>query len=80
VGRGLGPEQFTEALERFPEQSKSEFNSDMPLKNYDKRREDWPKCMHGEDCLVQMYGEGMEGGRRFFKCSRAWVISRIYLL
>jgi hypothetical protein len=33
---GLGPKQFTEALERFPEQSKSEFNRDMPLKNYDK--------------------------------------------
>jgi hypothetical protein len=25
---------------------------------YDNRREDWSKCMHGEDCLVQMFVEG----------------------
>jgi hypothetical protein len=31
---------------------------------YDNRREDWSKCMHGEDCLVQMFVEGglMEAG------------------
>jgi hypothetical protein len=31
--------------------------------------------MHGEDCLVQMFTEGIDGGRRFFKCPRAWVIT-----
>ena len=31
--------------------------------------------MHGEDCLVQMFTDGMNGGRRFFKYSRAWVIT-----
>ena len=23
-------------------------------------------CMHGEDCLVHMFIEGIDGGRRFF--------------
>ena len=31
--------------------------------------------MHGEDCLVQMFTEGIDGGRHFFKCPRAWVIA-----
>jgi hypothetical protein len=31
--------------------------------------------MHGEDCLVQMFTEGIDEGRRFFKCQRALVIA-----
>ena len=31
--------------------------------------------MHGEDCQVQMFIEGIDGGRRFFKCPRAWVLA-----
>ena len=31
--------------------------------------------MHGEDYLVQMFTEGIDGGHRFFKCPRAWVIT-----
>ena len=58
----------------FPVESKSDFTKETPLRGYDNRREDWPKCMHGEDCLVQMCAEGTDGGRRFFKCPRAWVI------
>jgi hypothetical protein len=58
----------------FPVESKSEFTKDAPLRGYNNRNEDWPKCMHGEDCLVQMCAEGVDGGRRFFKCPRAWVI------
>jgi hypothetical protein len=35
---------------------------------------DWPKSMHGEDCLVQMFVEGgIDGGRRFFRCPYAYV-------
>jgi hypothetical protein len=30
--------------------------------------------MHGEDYLVQMCAEGVDGGPWFFKCPRAWVI------
>ena len=49
----LGPDFFEEALyERFPVESKSDFTKEAPLRGYDKRKEEWPKCMHGEDCLV----------------------------
>ena len=65
---------FPEAVYEFPFESMSDFTKETPLRGYDNRREDWPKCMHGEDCLVQMCAEGTDGGRRFFKCPRAWVI------
>jgi hypothetical protein len=71
----IGPKIFEEALyERFPVESKSDFNRDAPLRGYDDHKEEWPKYMLGEECLVQMYTKGIDGGRRFFKCPRAWVI------
>ena len=79
----LGPDLFPEPIFEFPAQSKREFNRETPLRWYDNRKEDWPKCRHGEDCLVQMCTDGMDGGRRFFKCPHAWVtisIKYIYIL
>ena len=73
----ISPEDFPEAVYEFLVESRSDFTKDSPLRGYDNRIEDWPKCMHGEDCLVQMCAEGMDGGRRFFKCPRAWVILSI---
>ena len=71
----LGPDFFEEALyERFSVESKRDFTKEASLRGNDERKEEWPKCMHGEDCLVQMFTEGIDGGRRFFKCPRAWVI------
>lgn len=69
----LGPDYFGEAVYEFPVQSKHDFTKDKPLRGYTKSKEDWPKCMHGEDCLVQMNTSDLNGGRRFFKCPRAWV-------
>ena len=69
----VGPEIYPEPVFEFPVQSKSEFTTTKPLRGYDNRKEEWPKCMHGEDCVVQMMIEGEDGGRRFFKCLRAWV-------
>ena len=69
----VGPEIYLEPLYEFPVQSKSEFTTTKPLRGYDNRKEDLPKCMHGEDYVVQMMTEGEDGGRRFFKCPRAWV-------
>ena len=49
----LGPEDFEEAVyDRFPIKSKHDFPKEAPLRGYDDRKEEWPKCMHGEDCLV----------------------------
>ena len=72
----LGPDFFEEALyERFPVKSRSDFTKEAPLRGYDERKEEWPKCMHGEDYLVQIFTEEIDEGRRFFKCPRAWVIA-----
>jgi hypothetical protein len=65
----VGPDSNSEAVFEFPVQSKSDFTNENPLRGYDKRKEDWPKCMLGEDCLVQKMTKGMDGG-----CRRAWVI------
>ena len=48
----IGPEFFLEAVYEFPVESKSDFTKETPLRGYDNRREDWPKCIYGEDCLV----------------------------
>ena len=71
----LGPNFFEELVYQFFPESKSNFTKECPLRGYDNMKEDWPKCMHGEDCLVQMFNEGMDGGRSFIKCPRAWVIA-----
>ncbi|CAN6233880.1 unnamed protein product [Urochloa humidicola] len=68
----LGPEYFREPVYEFPKESKCEFNKQNPLRGYDNKKEVWPKCMHGEDCLVQVITNHPQGGRRFFKCPRAW--------
>ena len=73
--RPVGPEFFGEAVYEFPIECKSDFTKDSPLRGYDYHREEWPKCSQGEDCVVQMMTEGIDGGRRFFRCLRAWVIA-----
>ena len=76
----LGPDFFEEVVYHFAPESKGDFTKECPLRGYDNRKEDWPKCMHGEDCLVQMFTEGIDEGRRFFKCQRAWVIGITFCL
>ena len=51
----------------FPVESRSDFTMDTPLRGYDNRGEDWSKCMHGEDFLVQMCAEGTDGGCCFLQ-------------
>jgi hypothetical protein len=48
----VGPNFYLEAVFEFPVESKSDFTNKNPLRGYDNRKEDWSKCMHGEDCLV----------------------------
>ena len=76
----LGPNFFEEPVYQFLPESKSDFTKECPLRGYDKQKEDWPKCMLGEDCLVQMFTEGIDRGCRFFKCQRAWVIAITFCL
>ena len=44
----VGTEIYPEPVFQFPVQSKSEFTTTKPLRGYDNRKEDWPKCMHGD--------------------------------
>jgi hypothetical protein len=75
------PESYSEAMHEFPVERKGEFTKEKPLREYGDRKEDWPKCRHGEDCLVQMCVEGTNGGRCLFECSRVWVtVTTIHLL
>ena len=76
----LGPDFFEKPVYQFPPESKSDFTKECPIRGYYNRKENWPKCMYGEDCLVHMFTEGIDGGRRFFKCPRAWVIAIIFHL
>ena len=48
----LGLGFFKKPVYQFPPKSKSDFTKECPLRGYDNRKEDCPKCMHGEDCLV----------------------------
>jgi hypothetical protein len=49
----IGPKIFKEALyERFLVESKSDFNRVVALRGYDDRKEEWTKCVDGEDYLV----------------------------
>jgi hypothetical protein len=64
----LGLEDFDEPIYHFLIEGKRDFTKERPLRLYDDRKEDWPRCRHGEDCLVQMFVEGMDGGHHFFKC------------
>jgi len=57
-GPTVGPEFFGEAVYEFPVECKSDFTKDSPLRGYDYRREEWPKCSHAEDCVMQMMHEG----------------------
>ncbi|XP_039835036.1 uncharacterized protein LOC120695892 [Panicum virgatum] len=68
----IGPNFFGEAVYEFLVECKSEFSNNIPLRGYNNRKEEWPKCSHGEDCIVQMMTEGMDEGRHFFRCPRAW--------
>jgi hypothetical protein len=76
----VGSESYSKAVYEFPVECEGEFTKEKPLRGYDDRKENWPKCMYAEDCLVQMCAEGTDRGRRFFKYPRAWVIVTTFRL
>ena len=74
----LGPDMYLEAseefLEHFPLQEKRDFGPNNPLRTYERRKPvKWPKCVHGENCIVQVNQGEIDGGRRFWRCPRGWV-------
>ena len=75
----MGLISFEEPVYQFSSESKSDFTKECSLRGYDNKKKDWSKYIHGEDCLVQMFTEGIDGGHCFFKCPQAWVIAIIFL-
>ena len=68
-----GLDWYPDPLENFPLKGKKDFCPPSKLRPYDNMKEEWPKCCHGENCVVQVYDSGLHGGRRFFRCPRGWV-------
>jgi hypothetical protein len=62
----LGLEDFDEPVYHFPVETKRDFTKEYPLRGYDNQKE--------EDYLVHMFMEGLDAGRRFFKCPQVEVI------
>jgi hypothetical protein len=48
----LGPDFYDELVFEFSLESKSDFSCECSLRGYDSRKEDWPRCHHGLDCVV----------------------------
>ena len=57
-----GPDWYKYPLENFPLQGKSNFRPPSRLPSYDNRKEEWSKCCHDENCVVQVYDGGIDGG------------------
>jgi hypothetical protein len=69
-----GPDWYPDPQEYFPLQGKKDFHPPSRLRPYDNRKEEWPKCCHGDNCVVQVYSDGgLHEGRRFLRCPRGWV-------
>ena len=75
------PSYYLPPPPELPLEQKSDFTHPHgQLRHYDDREEEWPKCVHGDDVVVQMYDGGCDSGRRFFRCPRAQVkTSEMYI-
>ena len=69
----FGPEEYEPPLEQFPLEGIHTFVGARRLRPYDDRREEWPKCAHGEHCVVQVFDSWIDGGRRFYRCPNGYV-------
>jgi hypothetical protein len=58
----------------FPLKGKSDFRLMRDVRSYaPKQTVLWPRCSHGEFCVVQVYQGWNNSGRRFWHCPYAWV-------
>ncbi|WVZ74513.1 hypothetical protein U9M48_022685, partial [Paspalum notatum var. saurae] len=68
----FGPEEYEPPLEQFPLEGIHTFVGARRLRPYDDRRDEWPKCAHGEHCVVQVFDSWIDGGRRFYRCPNGY--------
>lgn len=55
--------QIGDPLENFPLQGKKDFRPPRRLHPYDNKKEEWPKCCHGDNYVVQVYDGGTSSWR-----------------
>ena len=72
-GGPQGPSIYAHALEEFPLETINSFVAGRKLRPYDDRTEPWPTCRCGEYCVVQVFDEFIDGGRRFYRCSNGYM-------
>ncbi|KAJ1256958.1 hypothetical protein BS78_K261700 [Paspalum vaginatum] len=76
LGPTYYPEPHQHFLEHFSLQDKSDFGPNSPLRPYERRKPvHWLRCMHGEYCIMQVHHDDIHGGRRFWRCPRAYSYS-----
>jgi hypothetical protein len=58
----------------FPVLDKRDFKSMCDVRKYEPNQTvNWPRCAHGEFCVMRVYQGWNNSGRRFWHCSQAWV-------
>jgi hypothetical protein len=73
-GPELWQQQSPDFVANFPLKGKSDFTSMREVRSYaPKQSVLWPRCSHGELCVMQVYEGWNNSGRRFWHCPYAWV-------
>jgi hypothetical protein len=74
LGPALWSQQDPEFNTNFPVLDKRDFKSMRDVRKYAPNQTvNWPRCAHGEFCVMQVYQGWDNSSRRFWHCSRAWV-------
>jgi hypothetical protein len=77
-GHGSSPELWHQQSENFeanfPLKGNSDSRSMCDVRSYaPKQTVLWPRCSHGEFCVMQVYQGWNNSGRHFWHCPYAWV-------
>ena len=69
----FGPEEYEPPVYEFPLEERQDFAPPRRLREYDDRDDVWPQCHHKQPCVIQMYDDWKDAGRRFFRCPNGMV-------
>lgn len=79
-GPALWTEQDPEFRSNFPVLGKRDFQSMRDVRSYAPNQPvNWPRCAHGEFCVMQVYQGWNNSGRRFWHCPFEWVSKATWL-
>ena len=74
VGPTVWTEQDPDFKGNFPVLDKRDFRSMRDVRSYAPNQPvNWPRCAHGEFCVMQVYQGWNHSGRRFWHCPYASV-------